>query len=160
MNFWRWLRLKALRLMRLKGDPTLIAKGIAIGVSVDFLPTFGFGAVLAYLFARLLRVNRFATVITSLALTWMIIPFYGANIIVGRLFIKGIPSDASISDIGFFNLAAIKNLGSAFFLGSIINAVTAGVITYYLSLLLIKMHRVRKKNQMVGRRAVESPNND
>ncbi|MGI6711485.1 MAG: DUF2062 domain-containing protein [Bacillota bacterium] len=53
MHFRRWFRLKTIKLVRLKGNPVALAKGIAIGVSVDFLPTFGFGFVFAYVMLQL-----------------------------------------------------------------------------------------------------------
>jgi len=145
MNFWRWLRLKTLRLMRLRDKPDIIAKGIAIGVSVDFLPTFGLGAIFAYLFATLARVNRAAAVITSLALKWLIVPFYGANILMGRL-ILGEPTDnIQMPEASFFSIDTIKHLSDAFFLGSIINAAAAGVIVYFAARYLIVRRKKRKK---------------
>lgn len=149
MNCRRWLRMKMLKIMRLKGNPDLIAKGIALGVSVDFLPTFGLGALFAYLFATLGKVNRIAAVLTSLAFKWLIIPFYAANFMVGR-FILGQPMDEVVVSTGFsFSLDSVKNLSSAFFLGSVINALVSGVIVYFISRTLIIGFRERKKKKTI-----------
>lgn len=131
--------------MRLRGKPELIAKGIAIGVGVDFLPTFGLGAIFAYLFATIGRVNRISAVVTSLALKWLILPFYAANIFVGRI-ILGRPVEKVDVPKGFsLSLDSIKNLSDAFFLGSVINALISSVAVYFISLYLIRNFRNRKR---------------
>lgn len=146
MKFQRWLRLKTLKIMRLRGNPDLIAKGIALGVSVDFLPTFGLGALFAYLFATIGKVNRIAAVVTSLAFKWLIIPFYAANIMVGR-FILGRPTDNIDVPRGFsWSLDSVKGLSDAFFIGSAVNALVGGVAVYFISRTLIIGFRERKKN--------------
>jgi uncharacterized protein (DUF2062 family) len=145
MHFRRWFRLKTLKLVRLKGNPDALAKGIAIGVSVDFLPTFGFGVVFAYVFATIARVNRVAAIITSLALKWLIIPFYGANIFVGRWILGGPTDQVNVPTTSFFSLGTMKNLSNAFFLGSIINAFVSSIVVYYISRYFIVKRRTRKK---------------
>lgn len=147
MKCRRWLRLKTIRLMRLRGDPDLIAKGIAIGVSVDFLPTFGFGVFIAYLFATIGRVNQLAAVIASLALSWMILPFYGANLIIGRLFLGKPTEQIQMPEASFFTLGTIKNLSDAFFLGSVVNALVGGLVTYFLARCLIEARRARREKR-------------
>lgn len=148
MKVQRWLRLKTLRIMRLRGNPDLIAKGIALGVSVDFLPTFGLGALFAYLFATLWRVNRIAAVLTSLAFKWLIIPFYAANIMVGRV-VLGRPTDNIDVPIRFsWSLDSVKNLSDAFFIGSAINALVSGVAVYFIARTLIIGFRERKKKKI------------
>lgn len=145
MKFRRWLRLKALRIMRLRGNPDLIAKGIALGVSVDFLPTFGLGALFAYLFATVGKVNRIAAVLTSLAVKWLIIPFYAADIMMGR-FVLGRPAENIDVPKGFsWSLDSVKSLSDAFFLGSVINALVSGVVVYFIARTLLKSFRERKK---------------
>ncbi|MEL7567126.1 MAG: DUF2062 domain-containing protein [Dehalobacterium sp.] len=149
MKAQRWFRLKMLKIMRLQGDPDLIAKGIALGVSVDFLPTFGLGALFAYLFATLWRVNRIAAVLTSLAFKWLIIPFYAANIMVGR-FIMGRPADNIDVPIKFsWSLDSVKDLSDAFFVGSAINAIISGVVVFLISRTLIIGFRERKQKKFV-----------
>lgn len=147
ITFRRWLLLKKHRLMRLRGDPKLIAIGVAIGVSVDFLPTFGLGALFAYAFATLGQVNRIAAVVTSLALKWLIIPFYGANIIVGKLFTHGQGEGFEMPHGAFFSLEAMKHVSGAFFLGSVVNALIFGIAAYYGARYCIVMHRQRKKRK-------------
>lgn len=155
MKFRRWLRLKTLRLMRLKGDPDLIAKGIAIGVSVDFLPTFGLGALFAYLFATIWKVNRIAAVITALILKCLIIPFYGANVIVGRLFFGQPSADVRMTDMPFFSLESIKLMGNSFILGSCINALVCGVAAFFISRYFIRLRRARKKKCLSAQRVIQ-----
>lgn len=152
MKFSRWLRLKSHRLMRLRGNPNLIAMGIAIGVSVDFLPTFGLGVIFAYVFATIGKVNRIAAVITSLALKWLIIPFYGMNIMVGKLFVRDAGPGMGAPDVAFFSLAAMKHVSGAFFLGSVINALIFGVAAFYAARYFIQMRRERKRKKMMVRR--------
>jgi len=147
ITFKRWLLLKKHRLMRLRGDPKLIAIGIAIGVSVDFLPTFGLGALFAYAFATLSQVNRLAAVITSLALKWLIIPFYGANILVGKLLTHSQGGGIEMPQGSLFSLEAMKHVSGAFFLGSAVNALIFGVAAYYGARYCIILHRQRKKRK-------------
>lgn len=147
MKYRRWLRLKMLKLMRLREDPKVIARGIALGVGVDFLPTFGFGVVFAYLFATIGRANRVAAVVTSLALKCFIVPFYLANIIVGRFFLGQPVENAMVTTKISFSFQGIKSISGAFFLGSIINTLVASVVIYFVSHTLIVKHRARKKKK-------------
>lgn len=152
MKARRWLRLKVLKIMRLRGEPDLIAKGIALGVSVDFLPTFGLGALFAYLFATIGKVNRVAAVLTSLVFKFLIIPFYAANILTGR-FIMGRPTDNIDVSVKFaWNLDSFKSLSDAFFIGSAINALISGIVVYLVSRVLIIGFRERKQKKIYLRK--------
>lgn len=147
MKFGRWLRYKTLKLLRIKETPDLIAKGIAIGVSVDFLPTFGLGAIFAYFFATIFRVNRIAAVITSLALKWLIIPFYAANIMVGRVILGRPTGEVQLPEVtSFFSLQTVKQLSDAFLVGSVVNALCSGIVVYYISRRIIINRRARRKH--------------
>ena len=64
----RALRYQWLRLVRLRGDPLVIARGIAVGIFVGITPTIPFHTTLTILFCWLFRANLIAAII----LNWLV----------------------------------------------------------------------------------------
>jgi len=64
----RALRYQWLKLLRLRGDPSSIARGVAIGVFIGITPTIPFHTVLVVFFCTMLRGN----IISAIALNWIV----------------------------------------------------------------------------------------
>src|SRR5690606_934235 len=73
----RWIILQGLRLFKIRGQSEKIARGFAIGLALNFVPTFGFGALIAGFVARLCGGNGIAGLAggASLSLVWPLL-FY------------------------------------------------------------------------------------
>lgn len=69
-NFPKFIRLVYLKLVRINDTPQRISLGLALGVFCGFFP--GTGPIAAITLALILRVNRFAAIIGSIATnTWL-----------------------------------------------------------------------------------------
>lgn len=147
MDLRRWLRFRILKVVRMQGSVDQIARGIALGVGMDFLPTFGFGLVFAYVSAIIFRANRIAAMFTSLAVKPLILPFYGANILVGRLLMGQPTENVKMPDASFLSIETFKHVSNVFLLGSAVNTVISMIVVYFLSSYLIKVHRARRKRR-------------
>lgn len=61
----RALRYQWIKLLRLKGDPVVIARGIAVGTFVGITPTIPFHTILIIIFCGIFRANLIAAVISN-----------------------------------------------------------------------------------------------
>lgn len=135
---------------KLETTPQKIALGVAIGIFMNFLPSMGIGAVLAFIAARIFRASAAAAVTTSLA-TGFLIPFlYTLNVFTGRFLITNtglekitgniegsmqqaldsLVTPLQHSELFLPLLSSVKNLTIDFLLGSIINAFIAALLIY------------------------------
>ncbi len=133
----RWRRallLAGIRFFRLRGSNEKAARGFAMGVSLNFLPTFGLGGFVAGFLAHLVRGNVLAGFLggSCLAPFWPLL-FY-LNICVGSVFVQ--PA-VELDDLGDVTPQSIDALvwGRTFALGAAVNAITAAVVAYFLFLL-------------------------
>lgn len=140
----RYLRYEYLLFIRLRGNPQQIARGVAVGVSINFLPTMGGGAFLAYFLAGFLRTNRTATLLSTLAAKAGVPLFYALNIVVGDFLLgykyAGLRSLARHA----FARDMIAQAGISFLLGSVINTACMALLSYYFVLYGVKKYRSRR----------------
>lgn len=147
MKFRRILKFYFLRIIRLRDDPHRVALSLAIGTSIMFLPFFGLGVFIAYFAAFFLKINRLAAVITTIFWKWALVGFYALNYMVGKVIIgenHKIAHNAINNAVGFFGHFNFHQIGSAFLLGSVINAALSGILVYYIALKLLILRRERK----------------
>jgi uncharacterized protein (DUF2062 family) len=80
-----------LRFIRLKGHPSVLARGVAIGTFIGVTPTIPFHTILTLIFAIILRGSKvaalLATIIVSNPIT--ILPQYYLSWVVGNWLIPG-----------------------------------------------------------------------
>jgi len=74
----RWLRYQYTRLLRQNDEPEKIAAGLALGVALGILPTFGLGVLIAIFVSGALRVNRVSAVVGTLVMNPWTAPFFWA----------------------------------------------------------------------------------
>ena len=161
--FLRWEKLKKQfystiekQIVEVKEKPYKVAFGCAIGISINFIPTFGVGFILAFFLAGLFKANKASAAVTSL-ITGPLVPLmYAFNFFLGGLiwapvmereslweFIIG--QYALILKLGNFKakiLSFLELFGLTFLLGATVNAVLFGIACYFLvNYLLNKYYR-------------------
>lgn len=148
-KFLRWMRYKFLKIMRLRDCSDKIAKGVALGIAFNFLPTFGLGLICAFICAGFVRANQMAAVLSALLVKIGIPLFYILNLAVGHLLMgqeMGADGSASVSLL-HMQWSDWKYLGMPFLVGSVVNALWTGTLSYYLVLQAVnkyKNSRLRK----------------
>ena len=137
---WDAFLYQGVRFFRLRDSKERAARGFAIGLSCNFLPTFGLGGFISGFLARLFGGNIIAGFIggSVLALFWPIL--FLLNIKVGSIFLRSpIPVD-DLEDVTPQTVDALV-WGQTFAIGAILNGLIAGLIAYFAFLLLYE--RVR-----------------
>lgn len=140
----RYLRYEYLLFMRLRGNPKQIARGVAVGVAINFLPTVGTGVFVAYILAGLLRTNRTATLLSTLAVKAGVPLYYALNIVVGD-FLLGYEDEGFWALTKYtFDWKTIKQMGISFLVGGVINSAVVALVCYYIMLYSVKRYRNRR----------------
>ncbi|MBI5189666.1 MAG: DUF2062 domain-containing protein [Nitrospirae bacterium] len=82
----RWLKLQYVRVVRLQDSPEKIAAGLALGVALGILPSFGLGIIIALFTAGIFRVNKASAVIGTLIMNpWTATFFWALSYLAGSL---------------------------------------------------------------------------
>lgn len=119
----------ALRLFRLRESRERVARGFALGLIVNLLPTFGFGVLISGFVARVLGGNLMAGLAGGASLTFAWPLLFYLNMRMGQLFVS---SPRVIDDFDDVTVESTRALvwGKAFLVGSIINCVVVGLVVY------------------------------
>lgn len=153
-KFLRWVRYKFLKILRLRDSSDKVAKGVALGIAFNFLPTFGLGLIGAFLFAGLIRANQMAAVLSAILVKFGIPIFYLLNLAVGHLVLGDgfIVEEGNMPHFSFseINWGALKSLGFPFLIGSLINAVWTGVLAYFLVFGVVERYKTGKLRKTKG----------
>jgi uncharacterized protein (DUF2062 family) len=144
----RWLRYNYLKLLRINTDPTIFARGIAIGVFIGLTPTIPFHTVLMLLLSILSRGHFFAGLIVSYIicnpLTMPLI--YYASWFTGKIFIHSEIDGKVFADFISLiihlklgdSIELLKKMGFDFLItlniGGIIFAAPFGILSYWIAL--------------------------
>lgn len=115
-----WWRNLAARLLLLRDKPERLSRGVALGVLMNFLPTFGFGTFIAFFLAPFLGANAPAAALGALAFKWAFPFFYLANLLVGSR-MAGVPFQAPRA----VDVSVLGELTAAFVAGSLVNGAAA-----------------------------------
>jgi uncharacterized protein (DUF2062 family) len=153
-------------LVRLRGSPQAIARGVAIGMIVSFTPTIGFQTLIALGVATLMNANRPVSIVP----TWLtnpitIPPVYAFTYYLGSFFWPG-PEPASVTramgaaakDLESLDLLALRaqigvflDLGTdvfiAMWIGGLIVGTVAAAITYPLTFRTVVRLRKRRRRR-------------
>ncbi|WP_378954360.1 DUF2062 domain-containing protein [Pelosinus sp. sgz500959] len=131
---WRLVQIHWKRLLMLRGDRRAIARGIALGVSINFIPTIGLGPPLVYWIARMINGHRASALVSTMGVKAFVPLLYLLNYIVGELFLK-----QRLAPILSWN--GVMDASSSLFIGGAINFTVAFIIIYYLVLQWIGRRR-------------------
>ena len=119
------------RLITLSDAPQKIAHGVALGTALDFLPIPVISIPVAYLLARLIRVNAFAAALSAMFFKWVVPLFYGLNYMMGSFLVGALPAASATPRPGEFSLAGLLHIGYPFLLGAVVNAALAWLLVYF-----------------------------
>jgi uncharacterized protein len=131
----RWALYNGILLCRIRGATERVARGFALGLVVNFFPTFGFGVFISGFFARMFGGNMAAGILGGglLTLVWPIL-FY-VNIQMGSVFRAPVVPLDELDDVTERTISTLV-WGTTFAIGAIINALLVGLTVYFLLLLL------------------------
>ena len=148
-RFWlqRQLRFVYLKLLRLRGKPRVVAKGLAIGVFAGCFPFFGLQSLVSIFLAALLRGSKVA----AIAATWIsnpltYVPIFIFNYKIGKLLLG---TKDTVLTLDLKSFTAFKELGPTFAItlltGCFVVGLILALITYFYSLAILERLRTRRK---------------
>jgi uncharacterized protein (DUF2062 family) len=127
----RFFRFNAIRLFRLRGSSERVARGFALGLIVNFFPSFGFGVLISGFVARLFGGNALAGFIGGATLTFFWMPLFFLNVRVGSLVFRPHVRVEEMDDVTERTINALV-LGRTFAVGAVLNSIVVGLFTYFL----------------------------
>lgn len=127
----RFFRLNVIRLFRLRGSSERVARGFAVGLIVNFFPSFGFGVLISGFVARLFGGNVLAGFIGGATLTFFWMPLFYLNVRVGSLVFRPPVRVEELDDVTERTINALV-LGRTFAAGAIVNSLVVGILVYCL----------------------------
>lgn len=151
----RSFRYTYLKLLRLRGKPKVLAKGLALGVFAGCFPFFGIQSLLGLFLATVCRGSKVA----ALAATWIsnpltYLPLFVFNYKIGKLLLG--TKDTELTSLDIESFTAFKELGSTFAItlltGCFVVGMILAVITYFYGLAILE----RMHNQSVNRRRLKN----
>ena len=156
MNLIGWLREKGEELLRLKDTEHAIALGMAIGMFFGFTPLLGFKTLIAIGLARLLRANFLAAAV-AVSLHDVFLPLFPfllrLEYQIGYWLLSH-PHEfaprlrlASHSASMWFHWSTFLTVGRPLLIGSLFFAVPVGILTYYITLVLLEQRKRRKQEK-------------
>ncbi|MCC8194921.1 MAG: DUF2062 domain-containing protein [Deltaproteobacteria bacterium] len=142
----RYVRHQRLRLLRVKASPESVARGMAIGVFVGFIPLLPSQTLVAVGLAVMLKSSKLAAAIGTLVtnpFTWVFL--YLLFYRIGRAIL---PFDIPPLDISRLDARTLLDSGwrmaAAMVAGGLILAVPSSILAYYASLRGILAYRTRR----------------
>lgn len=149
---WRLVRTQWKRLLMLRGDRRSIARGIALGVAINFIPTVGLGPPLVYWIARIINGHRAAALVSTMGVKAVVPLLYLLNYIVGELFLE-----QRLAPISSWN--GVMDAGASLLIGGAINFTATFIIIYYLALQWIERRRDKPFTRQHVRHGLVSKHN-
>jgi len=134
--------------MRQNDEPERVAAGLALGVALGVLPTFGLGIVMAVFLAGLFRVNRVSAIVgTLICLPWVMPFFWALSYLTGTLVVGNHISEAvhiikdfkSHSDM--WRSVLERNLLLPYIIGNVLVTLAVSAMTYVAGLYAVRAYR-------------------
>ena len=130
-----WSRLRrgtkslVLRIFRVKDASERVARGFALGMVINFIPSFGFGVLISGFVARLFGGNVIAGLAGGASLTFFWPFLFYLNMRMGGLLVR---PEVEVHEVAEINEKSVDALmwGKAFLVGMSINIVLAGLLAY------------------------------
>lgn len=139
-KFERFVLYNAIRLTRIRGASERVARGFALGLVVNFFPTFGFGVLVSGFLARVLGGNFIAGLVGGATLTFAWPLLFLLNIWTGGVLFPPKMRLEGLSEVTDKTMNALV-WGRTFTVGAILNSVACGAIVYLLLRLLYEKTR-------------------
>lgn len=146
--YWkRVLRYLYIHFLRMRGSPTVIARGVAAGVFAGSFPLLGFQTLIGVAIAALVGGNK----VVAAASTWIsnpltYLPLFALNFHIGRLLLRLPPTTVLPLASGHLNdwMAMGLDVAAALMLGSCVVGLIASVLGYYLGLTIAQRVRTAR----------------
>lgn len=152
------LRYLYFKLVKQRGSPDSVARGVAIGLFIGFFVPFGGQMVAAFFLAYLLKARKIPAVGCTWVTNHFTVPiFYPLLCYFGSVVIGNPMSLERIRHVfdGFFkdpSFSAFLQMGAEFLIpflvGGFIVGVVSGAIGYFAALGMIEHHQARKKKRL------------
>ncbi len=150
----RWVKYWCLRLMRQNSSPKNLAAALALGMFIGALPIMPFQSVVVIALAFVLRVNKLAAWLAtcySNALT--MVPFYYFLFLVGKAVM---PFNNVAFDPNNLKMEQLIESGwevfMVMFTGGLAFGIPATILTYFLSLFIIRRYRQHRAVRLLRKR--------
>jgi len=156
----------------MKGSPYAIAMGAALGLFLNFIPSFGIGFLIAAAIAKLFKASALAALTMNLGTGFFIPLFYSLNFLTGRFLmgsetaseemggtiqqplheslelVEGVAGKSVIDSY----LDSLQSFSVDFFLGGVVNAFLASGLIYFIfwGLLTYRRHRRENHNKLAS----------
>lgn len=130
-----WLRVErgflfqVIRLFRIRSASEKVARGFALGLVVNFFPTFGFGVLISGFIARALGGNTVAGFVGGATLTFFWPLLFYLNIRTGGLLQPPAVPLTDVADVTEKTVSALV-WGKTFMLGAVLNTLVVGGLVY------------------------------
>jgi len=159
----RTVRYQWLRLVRLRGDPFILARGIAIGTFIGLTPTIPFHTILIIFFCAVGRGHLVAGLIVSLLVSNPLtiplqyyISWKVGTILTGSSFsweqvkyLMGIAHDVNIFEaVKLIYIDSFRSMVSVL-LGGIVFSLPFAIIAYFSALYLYIRYQNRRMNRLI-----------
>jgi uncharacterized protein (DUF2062 family) len=136
-----WLVRRLRLLLQVDDSPPRVALAFALGVFVSFSPFLGIHTGLSLTLAFLFRLNRVAILVgTWVNNPWTIAPVYTAGTLLGCAILGVSPASLGAVDWKLHGRAFYEVL-VPFFVGNLLIAAVAGVVTYFVILRVLRRRR-------------------
>lgn len=129
-----------IRLFRIRARSEQVARGFAIGLMVNFFPTFGFGVVISAALARMLGGNAIAGLVGGASLTFFWPLLFYVNMRTGSLFVRPPVVIDELQDVTPKTMDALL-WGQTFTVGALVNSALSGLVAYLLLRLVYRQIR-------------------
>ena len=150
LMFWvkKPFRLMIISLRKLRGNPEVVARGIAVGVFAGCFPFLGLQSIIGIVLATLVRGSK----LSAIAGTWIsnpltYIPIFFLNFKVGQ-WLLGIEIENNFNPHSTDSLKSFLELGPTLvmtlFLGCFVVGAISGFISYFASFHILKRLRRNK----------------
>jgi uncharacterized protein (DUF2062 family) len=127
----RYVLLHSIRLFRIRGQSERVARGFALGLVVNFFPTFGFGVLLSGFVAKAFGGNGIAGIVGGATLTFVWPVLFYLNMRLGRFFVPPPTVVDELSDVTEKTIDALV-WGKTFMAGAITNSLIFGLAAYFI----------------------------
>ena len=150
----RWTRYWYLRLMRQKSSPKNLAAACALGMFIGAMPIIPFQSVVVIALAFAFRVNKLAAwLATCYSNAATMVPFYYFLFIVGKTVM---PFENVAFDPEHLEMTQLIDAGwqvfAVMFTGGFLFGVPATILTYFLTLFVVRRYRQRRAVRMLRNR--------
>ena len=147
----RYLKYQYYRMIRLKDTPSKVAQGAGLGFAMDFAVPIPFVSIfIAFLVAKILKINSLAAVMSSTALKPLFPAIVALNIYVQSLIVTLFPGLGTVilphpTGTNYLEtiVNSILNRGVPYLLAGLFNGAVVFVISYFVIYYLLKI-RIKK----------------